>query len=123
MPYASRARRLIAGIIDLLAASAITLLIDIPIWGYHRAMTRGRVPPGHQAVVDLIATAIGLLYYSWPHARWGQTLGKRAMNTRVVRAADGEAINYGQAASAGTYSRHSSSSPAIWPAASSHHWH
>lgn len=95
--YAGRKWRFVAGALDFVVANGITLIIEIPIWGYHRTMTGGRGSAGHQAVVDLIATAIGLVYYSWPHARWGQTLGKRALNIRVVRATDGDAISYGQA--------------------------
>lgn len=95
-PYAGRMRRLVAGVIDFAVSYGITLIIDIPIWGYHRTTTGGKGSAGHQIAIDLIATAIGLAYYSWPHARWGQTLGKRALGIRL-RSIDGDAISYRQA--------------------------
>ena len=98
-PYATRARRFVAGVIDFVVVNVITLVIEFPLWGYHRTLTSGKGSASHQAIVNLIATAIGLLYYAWPHARWGQTLGKRALNIRVVRSADGGPISKGQAAS------------------------
>ncbi len=96
--YATRGRRLVAGVIDLTATYAVALGINILIWGYGRAMHGGKGNIGHQIVIDLIALAIGLLYYAWPHGKWGQTLGKRATRIRLVRADDSGAVGYGQAA-------------------------
>jgi uncharacterized RDD family membrane protein YckC len=43
--------------------------------------------------VTLIAAAVWFLYDAFQHAKWGQTLGKRALSTRVVSADDGSPIS------------------------------
>ncbi|XRQ11742.1 RDD family protein [Actinomadura welshii] len=44
-----------------------------------------------------IVFLVGFAYYTVLHARWGQTLGKKAAGIRVVRAADHSAVSWGQA--------------------------
>ncbi|HEY8478348.1 MAG TPA: RDD family protein [Spirillospora sp.] len=44
-----------------------------------------------------IAFLVGFAYYTFMHARWGQTLGKKAFGIRLVRAADHSAVSWGQA--------------------------
>ena len=95
--YAGRWRRLIAGLIDTAVSYGIALTINIPVWGYHRTMHGGKGNADHQIIVNLIATAIGLAYFAVPHARWGQTLGKRLTSIRVVRTDDTGTIGYGRA--------------------------
>lgn len=45
-----------------------------------------------------IAFVLGFAYYTVQHAKWGQTVGKRAAGIRVVRADDHLAVSWGQAA-------------------------
>jgi uncharacterized RDD family membrane protein YckC len=90
--YGGRWRRLIAAIIDGLIVYALTLLATAPIIGH------GTVYGARQIAADLVAAVIAFLYYVLQHGTWGQTLGKRAMNLRVVRESDGGPIGYGQAA-------------------------
>lgn len=97
-PYPTRGRRLIAGVIDLIPVYAASLIINIPIWGYGRTMHGGKGSIGHQVANDLLSVTIGLLYYAWPHGRWGQTLGKRVTRIRLVRADGAGTVSYGQAA-------------------------
>jgi uncharacterized RDD family membrane protein YckC len=94
MAYGGRWGRLIAAIIDGLVVYAVTWIVTAPILGVG-TMYEGSV--GRQAVANLIAGVVAFLYYVLQHGRWGQTLGKRAMSLRVVRADDGGPISYGQA--------------------------
>jgi uncharacterized RDD family membrane protein YckC len=95
LEYGGRWRRLIAAIIDGLIVYAVTWLLTAPILGFG-TMYEGGV--GRQTVANLIAGVVAFLYYVLQHGKWGRTLGKRAMSLRVVRADDGGAISYGQAA-------------------------
>ncbi|QXJ24420.1 RDD family protein [Actinomadura graeca] len=45
-----------------------------------------------------VAFVLGFAYYTVLHARWGQTVGKRAAGIRLVRASDQAAVGWGQAA-------------------------
>lgn len=95
LEYGGRMRRLVAAIIDGLIVYVVTWLIITPVLGFD-AMYDGSAT--RQAGADLLASLVAFLYYVLQHGRWGQTLGKRAMNLRVVRADDAGAIGYGQAA-------------------------
>ncbi|GGQ22037.1 putative RDD family membrane protein YckC [Actinomadura coerulea] len=44
-----------------------------------------------------IAFLLGFAYFTVLHARWGQTLGKKAFGIRLVRASDLSAVSWGQA--------------------------
>ncbi|NDU76175.1 hypothetical protein GWI34_26625 [Actinomadura sp. DSM 109109] len=44
-----------------------------------------------------VAFLLGFAYFTVLHARWGQTLGKKAFGIRLVRAADLSAVSWGQA--------------------------
>ncbi|TDC71604.1 RDD family protein [Actinomadura sp. GC306] len=44
-----------------------------------------------------ITFVVGFAYYTVLHARWGQTIGKKALGIRVVNAADLSAVSWGQA--------------------------
>jgi uncharacterized RDD family membrane protein YckC len=93
--YGGRWRRLIAAIVDGLIVYAVTWLVTAPILGFG-TMYEGSL--ARQTVANLVAGVVGFLYYVLQHGRWGQTLGKRLMSLRVVRADDAGAISYGQAA-------------------------
>ncbi len=93
--YGGRWRRLLAAIIDALIVYAVTWLVTAPIAGFGSMYER---PSGRQIVADLITLILAFAYFVVQHGRWGQTLGKRAMSLRVVRAGDGGPITYGQAA-------------------------
>jgi uncharacterized RDD family membrane protein YckC len=95
LEYGGRWRRLIAAIIDGLIVYAVIWLVTTPILGFG-TMYEGSF--GRQTAANLIAGVVAFLYYVLQHGTWGQTLGKRAMSLRVVRADDGGAISYGQAA-------------------------
>ncbi len=92
--YGGRWRRLLAAIIDGLIVYVVTWLITAPIAGLGSMYDR---PTGRQIVADLITLILAFAYFVVQHGRWGQTLGKRAMSLRVVRADDAGPITYGQA--------------------------
>jgi uncharacterized RDD family membrane protein YckC len=53
---------------------------------------------GAVLVAELIAVVIAFLYDWLQHARWGQTVGKRALSTKVVSAYGRSPVSNGQAA-------------------------
>jgi uncharacterized RDD family membrane protein YckC len=53
---------------------------------------------GSIAMASLIGIAIWFLYFTLLEGRYGQTIGKMALNIKVVREADGAPIDYGEAA-------------------------
>jgi len=91
--YGGRWRRLIAAIIDGIVVYVVTLIVVGQITGATYDGSTGRA-----LVASLAVAVLGFLYYVLQHARWGQTLGKRAMSIRVVRESDAGAISYGQSA-------------------------
>jgi uncharacterized RDD family membrane protein YckC len=93
--YGGRWRRLIAAVIDGLIVYAASWIVTAPILGFG-TIYEGSV--ARQAAANLIAGVLAFLYYVLQHGRWGQTLGKRTMGLRVVRAEDAGAVGYGQAA-------------------------
>ncbi|MFB4310754.1 RDD family protein [Actinomadura sp. GTD37] len=46
----------------------------------------------------LVVFILGFGYFTVAHAKWGQTLGKKAFSIRVVKAADWSAVTWGQSA-------------------------
>jgi uncharacterized RDD family membrane protein YckC len=94
-PYGGRWRRLIAAIIDGLIVYAVTWLAAAPFIGFG-TMYEGSL--ARQTAANLVAGVLAFLYYALQHGRWGQTVGKRMLALRVVRADDFGRISYGQAA-------------------------
>jgi uncharacterized RDD family membrane protein YckC len=100
---ASRRARFGGGVIDVVVVLVIQAILVGPTirWdrlgqaGYGTAYVAGR--PGTR-LAEFFAVLIAFLYYWLQHARWGQTLGKRAAGTRLVRMPDGGAVSWGQAA-------------------------
>jgi uncharacterized RDD family membrane protein YckC len=111
---AGRWRRLLARIIDGLVLSVVLIPLSIPMLRRpldHLQQVTNRYPdlsvPGAQAAITkadgklfgalvlfVIVSAVIVFFYDWPqHARWGQTLGKRALHTRVVTAYGRSPIN------------------------------
>lgn len=46
----------------------------------------------------LVVFILGFGYFTVAHAKWGQTIGKKAFSIRVVKAADWSAVTWGQSA-------------------------
>lgn len=92
--YASRGARLLAAIIDGVITGAIGWLIAAPFVGIG-AMFGTELGPRLGA--NVISAIVAILYFALQHARWGQTIGKRVLNIRVVLAGGGGAIGYGPA--------------------------
>ena len=107
-------RRLLGRLIDVAAVAVVLLPIAIPILSpsfskLERIASRYpnlSTPQAQSAfsgaetkflgvlyTVSLIAAAVWFLYDAIQHARWGQTLGKRALSTRVVSAYDGSPVS------------------------------
>jgi uncharacterized RDD family membrane protein YckC len=127
---AGRWRRLLARIIDGLVLSIVLIPLSIPLLSHpldNLRQVTNRYPnlsaPGAQAAVAradgkvlgalavfaVLAAVIAFLY-DWPqHAKWGQTLGKRALRTRVVTA-------YGRAPISGSTAAKRSAVYALVPA-------
>lgn len=107
-------RRLLGRLIDVAAVAVVLLPIAIPMLSpsfsrLERIATQypNLSTPAAQSAfssaeskflgvlytVTLIAAAVWFLYDAFQHAKWGQTLGKRALSTRVVSADDGSPIS------------------------------
>jgi uncharacterized RDD family membrane protein YckC len=107
-------RRLLARLIDVAAVAVVLLPISIPMLSpsFSRLEQIANQYPnlstaqaqsafssaesrflGALYTVSLIAAAVWFLYDAIQHAKWGQTLGKRALSTRVVSADDGSPVN------------------------------
>ena len=99
---ASRWARFGGGILDGIIVLAIHAILLLPTVHWDRIGDEGTsrfdVVSGGAVFAGLGATVIAFFYYWIQHAMWGRTLGKRAVGTRVVRAEDGSAISWGQAA-------------------------
>jgi uncharacterized RDD family membrane protein YckC len=96
VPYGSRWSRLFAAIIDGIIVGAISTVVSVPFGVAGAAYSTKHL--GDQFAAGAISAVIGIIYYTLQHGKWGQTIGKRALNIRVVRATDGGPISYGQAA-------------------------
>jgi uncharacterized RDD family membrane protein YckC len=100
---ASRRARFGGGAIDVIVVLVIQVLLIGPTirWdrlgqaGYGTSYIASR--PGTR-LAEFVAVLIAFLYFWLQHAKWGQTLGKRAAGIRLVRMADGGAVSWGQAA-------------------------
>lgn len=107
-------RRLLARLIDVAAVSVVLLPIAVPILSpsFSRLEQIANQYPnlstpqaqsafssaesrflGALYTVSLIAAAVWFVYDAVQHAKWGQTLGKRALSTRVVSARDGSQVS------------------------------
>ncbi|MEU5880246.1 RDD family protein [Spirillospora sp. NPDC047279] len=105
---AGRWARLGGAILDslIVGAASVPFIVQAIKWDeLNKAAESGdtMVAPGD--VYDIprlligyaFALVIGFAYYVVQHVKWGQTIGKRAAGTRVVRASDNGAIGWGEA--------------------------
>ncbi|SNR50388.1 RDD family protein [Actinomadura mexicana] len=98
---ASRWARLGGGIVDLIIIGIVTGLISIPFVNWNNVVDPEpgtSMYNGAQVGANAVSVLLAFFYFWLMHARWGQTLGKMLVRTRVVRADDGQAITTGQAA-------------------------
>lgn len=107
-------RRLLARLIDVAAVAVVLLPIAVPMLSpsfskLERIASQYpdlSTPQAQSAftsaesrflgvlyTVSLIAAAVWFLYDAVQHAKWGQTLGKRALSTKVVSACDGSPVS------------------------------
>ncbi|MES9537182.1 MULTISPECIES: RDD family protein [unclassified Actinomadura] len=105
---AGRAARLGAGIIDSVVLSIGT--VPAVLFSIRWDRMRDSIESGEPVTnpLDLyniprllvgygIVVLLGFVYFTVLHARWGQTLGKKAFGIRLVRADDRSAVSWGQA--------------------------
>jgi uncharacterized RDD family membrane protein YckC len=94
---AGRWSRLGAAIIDAIVYSIISWLISAPLVGAAAMYDQDSKHLGARLGANAITAVVAVIYFTFQHGRWGQSLGKRALGIRVVRAADGGPIGYGTA--------------------------
>ncbi|WP_051468113.1 RDD family protein [Actinomadura oligospora] len=98
---ASPWRRLGGILIDYVILGIVGWLVTLPFG----SIVEVTGPEGNQKLVwhaggffaNLLVTVITLAYFTILHGKFGQSVGKMAVGTRVVRAEDGGAIGYGAA--------------------------
>ncbi|MDN3358789.1 RDD family protein [Actinomadura sp. DC4] len=95
---AGRWARLFAAIIDGIITNIISIAIAAPLVGGGAMFSAGTKDLGHRLAADGITAIIAIVYYTFQHGKWGQTIGKRALGIRVVRSQDEGPISYGTAA-------------------------
>ncbi|GAA4132592.1 RDD family protein [Actinomadura keratinilytica] len=98
---ASRWARLGAAVVDSLLLSVVMLPVLLPLVDWRQMTGPSPNAPAvdrGQLAVNLAYLGLAFLYYWLMHLRFGQTLGKMLLRTRVVRADTGGAISAGQAA-------------------------
>jgi uncharacterized RDD family membrane protein YckC len=91
--YSRKSRRMIAGLIDGFVINTVAHGLTSSLY---TELHRERHGIAYGVVSTLVYVICAIFLFVLPQARWGQTLGKRAMEIRVVRAGDGGAISYGQ---------------------------
>jgi uncharacterized RDD family membrane protein YckC len=91
---ADRWRRLVAAILDSLIIGVIAWLFIVPVLGGD-AMTNNGI--AERFASNGIIGVVAIIYFGLQHGKWGQSIGKRALGIRVVRAADSGPIGYGAA--------------------------
>ncbi|MET7339561.1 RDD family protein [Nonomuraea sp. NPDC005650] len=101
-PTARLLRRLAASIIDTVVFALLSLAMVAVIPGYSMLDDDSSItnPWGSNPAVwafVLAQTLLGVSYYGLAHARWGQTLGKRLLNIKVISLATGQSPTLGQA--------------------------
>ena len=102
-PYQGVAIRFVAILIDYFIITIIAGLLVLPFLAAAVAATAfsGNVSTfawGSVALASLIGLTIWFLYFTLLEGHYGQTIGKMALNIKVVREADGMQIDYSEAA-------------------------
>ncbi|TYB46531.1 RDD family protein [Actinomadura chibensis] len=106
---AGRAHRLAAGILDSLLLSLFAtpvVLLSIRWDKWQDSVSSGEPitdPLDLYNIPRMLAGyafvfLLGFVYFTVAHAKWGQTLGKKALGIRLVRASDHSAVSLGRAA-------------------------
>ncbi|MEU8801430.1 RDD family protein [Spirillospora sp. NPDC048819] len=105
---AGRWARLGAGILDSLVLSFVAtpaVLISIRWDKMQESVTSGEPITNPMDLYNVplllagyaVVFLVGFVYFTVMHAKWGQTLGKKALGIRLVSAADQSAVSWGQA--------------------------
>jgi len=102
-PYQGVAIRFVAILIDYFIITIIVGLLVLPFLAAAVAVTTvsenvSAIAWLSVAIASLIGLAISFLYFTLLEGRYGQTIGKMALNIKVVREADGMPIDYSEAA-------------------------
>lgn len=92
---AGRWRRLFAAIIDGIITAIIGNIIAEPFFGGSAMFSNKDL--GARFGADLILAVVSIVYFGLQHGKWGQSIGKRVLCLRVVRADDSGPIEYGAA--------------------------
>jgi uncharacterized RDD family membrane protein YckC len=101
-PYQGVAIRFVAILIDYLIIGVISGILAIPLLVAAIVnVTNGNVSAvslGPIVALSVVGLVVWFLYFTLLEGRYGQTVGKMALNIKVVREADGAPIDYGEAA-------------------------
>jgi uncharacterized RDD family membrane protein YckC len=102
-PYQGVSIRFVAILIDYFIITIIVGLLVLPFLAAAVAVTTvsenvSAIAWGSVAIASLIGLAIWFLYFTLLEGHYGQTVGKMALNIKVVREADGMPIDYSEAA-------------------------
>jgi len=102
-PYQGVSIRFVAILSDYLIIGIIAGLVALPFLAAAVAATAvsenvSAIAWGSVAMAALIGLAIWFLYFTLLEGHYGQTIGKMALNIKVVRESDGMPIDYGEAA-------------------------
>jgi len=101
-PYQGVAIRFVAILIDYLIIGVISGILAIPLLVAATVnVTNGNVSAvslGPIVALSVVGLVVWFLYFTLLEGRYGQTVGKMALNIKVVREADGAPIDYGEAA-------------------------
>ncbi|MGA7076683.1 MAG: RDD family protein [Halobacteriota archaeon] len=102
-PYQGVAIRFVAILIDYLIIGIIVGVVAFPFAVAAAAVTAisGDVSAlswGAIAAASLFGVVVWFLYFTLLEGHYGQTIGKMALNIKVVREADGAPIDFGEAA-------------------------
>jgi uncharacterized RDD family membrane protein YckC len=102
-PYQGVSVRFVAILIDYVIVGIIAGLLALPFFGAAVAATTvsenvSTIAWGSVVLASLIGLAIWFLYFTLLEGHYGQTIGKMALNIKVVKEADGMPIDYGEAA-------------------------
>lgn len=97
LPIADPAKRLLGYLIDLALLSVVGFLALLPVVGTLAATQEPGVGAGIASLLTFLVFVAIFVYEPYCHGRWGQTVGKRVIGTKVVRAADGAPIGHGLA--------------------------
>jgi len=102
-PYQGVAIRFVAILIDYLIIGVISGVLAIPLLVAAFAINTGAsnmssIPVGFIVAAAVIGFFVWFLYFTLLEGHYGQTIGKMALNIKVVKEADGLPIDYGEAA-------------------------